>query len=112
MSISKVILEIEDVVEVEVERESGRVVLWVSKEPAAAKPKPRAYTFGDQTRTRAIELLENGTFTIEQMAVFLGLKKSSVACLLTELRKEHEVEALPIGGRRKTYSIGGAPTAN
>jgi hypothetical protein len=105
MSISKVILEIEDVVNVEVEREHGRVVLWVSNETAEAKPKARAYNFGDQTRERAIELLENGTFTIEQMAVFLGLKKGSVHSLLTELRRDHEVAGLPIGGRRKTYSI-------
>ena len=103
MSFTKVILEIEDVVNVEVEREHGRVVLWVANE--AAKPKARAYNFGDQTRERAIELLENGTFTIEQMAVFLGLKKGSVHSLLTELRRDHEVAGLPIGGRRKTYSI-------
>ena len=103
MSFTKVILEIEDVVNVEVEREHGRVVLWVANE--AAKPKARAYNFGDQTRERAIELLENGTFTIEQMAVFLGLKKGSVHSLLTELRRDHVVAGLPIGGRRKTYSI-------
>tara|TARA_Y100000114_G_C11733446_1_gene314853 strand:+ start:539 stop:856 length:318 start_codon:yes stop_codon:yes gene_type:complete len=103
MSISKVILEIEDVVNVEVEREHGRVVLWVSN--GTAKSKARTYNFSAKTRERAIELLENGTFTIEQMAVFLGLKDGSVHSLLTELRRDHVVAGLPIGGRRKIYSI-------
>lgn len=66
-----------------------------------AKPKRQGYGFSTQTMTKAVTLLKNGSFTRRQIASFLGLKESSVYCLISDIQQDHTVERSGKWGKKK-----------
>lgn len=66
-----------------------------------AKPKRQGYGFSSQTMSKAITLLKNGAFTRRQIASFLGLKDSSVYCLISDIQQDHTVERSGKWGKKK-----------
>ncbi len=66
-----------------------------------AKPKRQGYGFSSQTMSKAITLLKNGAFTRRQIASFLGLKDSSVYCLISDIQRDHTVERSGKYGKKK-----------